>query len=246
MDRRHCDTLLPMPDDDFDIPRLAAYLHLSPDQVARLVNRGKLPGRKVQEQWRFSQAEIHHWLENRIGLSDEEQLQQVEAILRSPGAHEGATTVGELLPRAAIEVNLSAKTRDSAITSMVEVAARTGWLWDAKKMADAIRAREELHPTALESGVAMMHARRPLANILAEPFIAFGRTASGIPFGGGHGTLTDLFFLICSTDDRGHLQTLARLSRLVADADLLQTLRTAHDADEVIKWIQAAERKISD
>ena len=33
--------------DDFDIDSLAAYLHLTPQQVARLADRGKLPGRKV-------------------------------------------------------------------------------------------------------------------------------------------------------------------------------------------------------
>ena len=57
-----------MADDDFDVQRLATYLHLTPDQVARLADRGKLPGRKVQGQWRFAQADVHHWLEQRIGL----------------------------------------------------------------------------------------------------------------------------------------------------------------------------------
>ena len=35
------------------------------------------------------------------------------------------------------------------------------------------------------------------------------------------GVLTDLFFLICSTTDRGHLHTLARLSRLLSDEQTL-------------------------
>ena len=60
--------------------------------------------------------------------------------------------------------------------------------------------------------------------------MALGRTAAGIPFGGAHGTLTDLFFLILSVDDRGHLRVLARLSRLLADATFLAELRGAADA----------------
>ena len=150
-----------------------------------------------------------------------------------------------MLPPAAIEVPLAAKTRNSVITSMAEVAARTGWLWDPQKMADAVRAREDMHPTALESGVALMHARRPLASILGQSFIAFGRTESGVPFGGSHGVLTDLFFLICSTDDRGHLQTLARLSRLLTDPELVASLRIAPDAEAVHKAIKTAERKLT-
>ena len=73
-----------MSDDDFDLERLAAYLHLDPAQVARLADRGKLPGRKVQGDWRFARAEIHQWLESRIGLSDDDELVQMESILRPP------------------------------------------------------------------------------------------------------------------------------------------------------------------
>jgi PTS system nitrogen regulatory IIA component len=107
-----------------------------------------------------------------------------------------------------------------------------------------VKAREDLHPTALESGVALMHPRRPMASILGEAFLAFGRTENGIPFGGSHGELTDMFFLIASIDDRGHLQTLARLSRLLADPQLLAALREAPDSTAVHQAIENAEAKL--
>ncbi|HEY2761394.1 MAG TPA: PTS sugar transporter subunit IIA, partial [Pirellulales bacterium] len=223
-----------MAEEDFDIHSLAAYLHLQVAQVARLADRGKFPGRKVQGQWRFSQADIHHWLENRIGLSDEAELEKFETILRPPTAHRNAPrAISELLTLTAIEVPLQARTRSSVISSMAELAARTGWLWDAQKMAAALLDREEMHPTALDNGVALLHPRRPMTSILGQEFLAFGRTASGIPFGGDHGGLTDLFFLLCSTDDRGHLQTLARLSRLITEPALLTKLREVSDAQAI-------------
>lgn len=232
-----------MADDDFDIDRLASYLHFTPAQVARLADRGKLPGRKVQGAWRFSRADIHHWLENRIGISDDGELQQMENFLRMPSANR-VQSIAELLSLKAIEVPLAARTKNSVIGSMAEVASRTGSLWDPDKMAEAVRAREDMHPTALESGVALLHPRRPMSSILGEAFLAFGRTESGIPFGGSRGQLTDLFFLICSIDDRGHLQTLARLSRLIADPELVTTLREARDAKAVHDAISAAEVKL--
>jgi PTS system nitrogen regulatory IIA component len=103
-----------------------------------------------------------------------------------------------------------------------------------------------MHPTALESGVALMHPRRPMPSILGEAILAFGRTDKDIPFGGASGLLTDLFFLICSIDDRGHLQTLARLSRLIADPELLASLRGAQDASEVKAAIEAAEATLKE
>ncbi len=71
-----------MADGDFDLETLAEYLHLSPGQVARLAERDKLPGRKVQDQWRFARGEIHQWLEARIGVSGDEELAEMEEFLR--------------------------------------------------------------------------------------------------------------------------------------------------------------------
>jgi len=66
--------------EDFDIQTLSAYLHLTPDQVRKMAERGKLPGRRIGGQWRFSRAEIHTWFENRIGVSDEKELVAVEKV----------------------------------------------------------------------------------------------------------------------------------------------------------------------
>ena len=231
--------------DDFDLNSLAAYLHLDPAQVARLVERGKLPGRRVAGDWRFSRAEIHHWLEDRIGLSDEEELQRVEGALQAAGNDPlDELSLVDMLPAEAIQIPRAARTRNSVIDSMVEVAARTGWLWDPVKLADAVRSREEMHPTALDNGVALLHPRRPLANMLEQAFLAFGRSEAGIPFGGSRGTLTDLYFLICSTDDRGHLHTLARLSRLLSSPEFISDLRAAPDAASVRELFARAEKEL--
>jgi PTS system nitrogen regulatory IIA component len=221
-----------MADDDFAVENLAAYLHLDPAQVLRLAERGKLPGRKVGGQWRFAPAEVHHWLEERIGLSTDEELVHMEGVLgRADGASdEPPIRIADMLPIEAVAIPLAARTRGSVITSMVELAAKTTWLWDTAKMAEAVRAREDMVPTALDNGVALLHPRRPLSNILGQAFLALGRTSRGIPFGAPRGTLTDLFFLICSLDDRGHLRVLARLSRLVGDPALVEALRQAPDA----------------
>jgi PTS system nitrogen regulatory IIA component len=234
-----------MPTRDFDVNRLATYLHLTPQQVTRLAERGKLPGRKVAGEWRFARAEIHHWLEQRIGLSDEEQLVEMENALQraAPEAERGDISLAELLPLEAIAVPLPARTRSSVITSMVEVAAATGLLWDPEKMAEAVRAREEMSPTALENGVALLHARRPLATILAQAFLALGVTSTPIPFGAGV-PMTDVFFLICSVEDRTHLRVLARLSRLLNVSGFLQSLRAAPDAASARQLILDAETQL--
>ena len=70
-----------MAEESFDIDSLAVYLHLTPEQVRKMADRDRLPGRRVGGQWRFSKAEIHHWFEDRIGASNENELIEVEKVL---------------------------------------------------------------------------------------------------------------------------------------------------------------------
>jgi PTS system nitrogen regulatory IIA component len=229
---------------DFNVAGLSKYLHLTPEQVTKLADRGQLPGRKVTGEWRFAKPDVHHWLEQRIGLSDEEELLRGEGVLeRSATTQEDDISIAEHLPLEAIAVPLPARTRSSVIDSMVELAAQTGFLWDPKAMSEAVRSREEMHTTALENGVALLHPRRPLPKILAQPFIALGRTASGIPFGVDV-PMTDIYFLICSTEDRGHLRVLARLSRILATPGFVDALRTAPDAQAARELIADTESQL--
>jgi len=234
-----------MAQDDYDVERLAAYLHMMPAAVLKLAERGKLPARRVGGEWRFSAAEIHHWLEDRIGLSDDEALVQMEGALdrATKAATVEDVSIADLLHEEAIEVPLAARTRGSVIVRMSELAAATHVLWDSAKMAEAVRLREEMHSTALDNGVALLHPRRPMPAILAEAVLALGITPGGIPFGTG-GSLTDIFFLICSTSDHEHLRILARLSRVINDQDFLASLRAAGDAATLHRLIREREAAI--
>jgi PTS system nitrogen regulatory IIA component len=232
-----------MPATDFDLDSLARFLHVAPAQVLKLAERGNVPGRKISGQWRFSRGEIHHWLEDRIGLGNDEELARVQELLDQAAGNRDSesVTISELLHPEAIGIPLAARTRNSVIKSMVELAASTGHLWDPAEMAEAVQARESLHPTALDNGVALLHPRRPLGHLLGEPLLALGRTSGGIPFGGEHGSLTDVFFLICSIDDSQHLRTLARLSRLIAADGFLEALREATSRGEALAAVRSFE-----
>ncbi len=225
-----------MSSQDLDENNLAAYLHLTPAQVRKLADRGQLPGRKIGGQWRFSEAEVHNWLEQRIGASNVDELDRVQQdVDRWSDRTSDKGELTQLLKPDAIEIPLSARTRGSVVRRMCFLAERTGLLWDAARMAEAVQAREQLHSTALDNGVALLHPRRPMPNILAEPLLALGVSSNPLPFGNDHGLLTDVFFLICSTDDRVHLQVLAKVSRLLMATDFLTQLRScdcvkaAHD-----------------
>jgi len=228
-----------MTHEDYDEQSLATFLHVTPDQVRKMADRGKLPGRKIGNQWRFSQAEIHEWFEQRIGVSDEQELNQVERMLVNDPRDNSdeAITVSDLLAIENIYVPFLARTKKSVIQRICDQTAASGRLWDPVKMAEALLSREKLHPTALGNGVALLHPRRPMSSIIGDPFLALGITSSGIPFGGPRGCMTDVFFLIGSTSEPVHLKVLARLSRLLQRPEFLPGLRETQSPGEAFDFI---------
>jgi PTS system nitrogen regulatory IIA component len=204
-----------------------------------MAERDKIPGRRIGGVWRFSRPEIHRWFEERIGASDNKELVEVERILQSQKIHQDVETIHipKLLTPDRTFIPFLAKTKNSVIDLICELTSSTGALWEPAKMAEAVRAREDLHPTALENGVALLHPRRPLPGILGEPFLSLAISSSGIPFGGPRGSLTDVFFLIGSTDEAFHLRLLARLSRLLQSSALLDQLRTSDSSRSAFQII---------
>ncbi len=233
--------------EDLDVARLAEYLHLTPDQVTKMAMRGRLPGRRVGGQWRFSEAEIHHWLEDRIGASDSDELNKVQRVLDRAAdraaRQEIDRPIHELCTVDTIAVPLNARTRGSVIRSMCELAAKSGLMWDAQAMAEAVRAREQMHPTALDCGVALLHPRRPQTTILADSVVAMAVCPAAIPFSDS-GHLTDIFFLICSYDDASHLRILAKLSRMISDGNMLSKIRECESPAEAWHCLQESEEAI--
>lgn len=228
--------------EDLDVAQLAAYLHLTPEQVTKMTLRGRLPGRKVAGQWRYSEAEIHHWLEERIGASNLDELDEVQRVLDRAQSTPTERRISEYCSLERVRVPLNVRTRGSVIRTMCELATEGGLMWDAPAMAEAVQAREQLHPTALDNGVAMLHPRRPQTSILADSVVALGVCPSALPFS-DRGQLTDIFFLICSYDDAIHLRILATLSRLIADTEFLADLRSSDSAQVAWDAIVAAEQR---
>lgn len=231
--------------EDFDVSGLAAYLHITPEQVLKLVKQDKLPARRIGGELRFAEAEVHHWLEDRIGISDEGQLVKVEAALQRSAPEHPVWSIAEFCPVERIAVPLESRTRGSTIRDMCGLATRGGLLWDAAAMAEAVQAREDLHPTALDNGVALLHPRRPQASILADSVLALGVTPQPLAFA-STGQLTDIFFLICSFDDAIHLRILARLSRMLASGEMVEGLRRATSPVEAHEVLVQAEAPLLD
>src|SRR5438132_4837730 len=231
-----------MGNDTMDLEQLATYLQRDLREVSKLASRGYLPGQKVAGQWRFHRVEINHWIETQMHAYTEQQLTALEQ-------GEGYSTdsdplISSLLSESSIAVPFAATTRASVLRGLVHLAEQSWQVYDPAAVLEAIRQREEMGSTALPSGVAIPHPRRAMPQALGESVLAYGRTATGIPFGAGQGGLTDIFFLVCCQDDRTHLRVLARLSRLLLRPGFIDELRAAETPAEVFQLIDSTERDL--
>jgi len=228
-----------------NLDELARYLRRDARQLARLAARGKIPARKVRGRWRFQRSEVLHWLESRIDSLSANELSELEHSGEPPGMAEAQTLIlTPLMHPKAMAVPLQARSGRSVIEELVVVAERTGELWQPEVVLDAVLARERLHSTAIENGVALPHWRRPLPDAVARSLVVYGRSFAGIPFGSPHGGLTQFFFLLLCQDDATHLKVLARITRLVQQRDWLEQLAESDTPDQAFRAIEEGEKRL--
>jgi PTS system nitrogen regulatory IIA component len=232
-----------MDNETMDLEQLASYLQRDVREVSKMASRGYLPGQKIGGQWRFASAEINYWIETQLASYTEAELAAVEA---GTGAPAGDLRVSDLLLETTTAVPLAANTKASALKELVSLAEQSWQVYDPDALLMAVKQREELGSTALSSGVAIPHPRRPSPTMLGEPVIAYGRTLAGIPFGAPHGALSDIFFLVCCREQRTHLKVLARISRMMLQAGVVDALRAAESAAESLRILEATERELID
>jgi PTS system nitrogen regulatory IIA component len=77
-----------------------------------------------------------------------------------------------------------------------------------------------------------------------DSFVALGRSIGFIPFGAPDGRTSNLFFLVCSQDEKIHLHMLARLSMLCHHTSVLLDLAEAESADGMYEALVAAEQEV--
>jgi len=222
---------------------LADYLHVSANDVERLLRESDIPKVERGGKLIFRRSEIDAWASQRILGMPGKRLDAYHAKTMR-GTQEiflNNALIPELLRPAYINLGVTSKTRSSALRDMVALADTTGQVFDPRELLASVEAREALCSTALPGGFALLHARNYDPYRFEGSFIVLGRTIQSVPFGAPDGRPTRLFFLLCCQDDRIHLHTLARLCLLAMKTDILAQLHEAPDAHAAYDALLAAE-----
>ena len=154
------------------------------------------------------------------------------------------TEISELLSPATINLDLKSADRETVLGELVHQIPQLASQPEARlTLLRALHEREQLYSTGIGDGVALPHARNALVGLVDKPIIVFGRHAAGIPYGALDAQPAKLFFLLIAPTVTQHLGILARLSRLLRDPQLRQSLLAADQPEKVIELIRKAELK---
>jgi PTS system nitrogen regulatory IIA component len=139
--------------------------------------------------------------------------------------------IGDLLDRNAIALRVSAANKRQVLALIAEIAARNLGL-DAADILDALAEREQAGSTGVGHGVAAPHARLEGLERMRGVFV---RLDQPVEFEAVDDQPVDLIFALFAPVDAGaeHLRALARVSRMLRQAELREQLRQARTADAV-------------
>jgi nitrogen PTS system EIIA component len=116
--------------------------------------------------------------------------------------------------------------------ALQELAAKAAALTEQNERAvfEILMQREKLGSTGVGNGIAIPHGKLPK---LGKLFGLFARLDRPIDFEALDGQQVDLIFLLLAPESAGadHLKALARVARLLRDADVAHKLRASRDAE---------------
>ena len=139
--------------------------------------------------------------------------------------------LADILSEESVIVCTGLKTKREVLERLAEQAAKaTGQ--DARAVFEAVYDREVLGSTGLGNGIAIPHGK--FAGIPGVTAV-FARLSDPVDFDSVDDQPVDLIFALFAPKDAGaeHLRALARVSRLLRQAELREQLRQARTADAI-------------
>jgi PTS system nitrogen regulatory IIA component len=120
----------------------------------------------------------------------------------------------------------------------------SGDVRDAEDLVRRLMEREKLGCTALGGGMSIPHTKVPG---LDRPTVAIGVSRDGVDFHAFDGKPVRLIFLVLSPADSpaGHLQVLARISRLIKTPGVTEAILAADNAEQIREALSEADARLA-
>jgi PTS system nitrogen regulatory IIA component len=148
----------------------------------------------------------------------------------------------DVLSEDAIVPELRGQTKGEVVRELALNLAATYPGIDAARLEGVLWERERLGSTAIGDGIAIPHAK---LSGLTRVVGAFARHPRGVDFDALDGQPSKLFFVLVAPEDSvgQHLKALARVSRLLRDAEFRDRLVASADRESLYRAIKEEDDK---
>jgi PTS system nitrogen regulatory IIA component len=222
------------------IKEVSQYLKMNERTISKLATQGVLPATKIANQWRFMRSLINQWLEQQmVGLTSE-QLQLLESEINAKPLE-----VTQFLTPDLIIPDSRAETKNELLKEMLDLASAKKRITNPALVFKALIKREALCSTSVGNEIALPHPRQPLNKSYVKPTVVMARSLEGVDFDGFDELPAKLIFLLCLSDDYTHLKVLARLNRMLKDAEFRELLKSAAGSMEIFGLIKKKDVELS-
>jgi PTS system nitrogen regulatory IIA component len=150
----------------------------------------------------------------------------------------------EFLHKDAIIKDIKAANKTDVIKELVETLTKAYSIKDKDLLIKTLLNREALGSTGIGQGIGIPHAK---CNVVKELIAVLGISHKGVDFDSLDGEPTHIFLLLVAPEDAAgpHLKALARISRLLKDKFVRDSLISASDENSLLEIITQEDEKFS-
>jgi len=235
---------------DLKIKDVADLLNVSESTIRRWLSDGKIPTYKLNHQYRFSRPEIENWMmdlkvnketSQKVPFAEKQIYPEPTQDIAEPNNWQ-PFSLYRALHRGDVIFNTTATSKEALIReTMDQVAPKISA--DASVITDLLLDREKLMPTALNQGIAVPHTRDFLMKGSDIVVICFPKKP--IDWGALDGEPIHTAFFLFASDDKRHLNLLAKLAHLSSNDKMLTYLRSKPPKPQLLSHIKSWESTIS-
>ncbi len=239
---------------DLKIKDVAELLNVSETTIRRWLSDGKIPAYRINHQYRFSRIEIENWMMRcKLKLSESGSSvfneTQIYPPLEPQDSPETSSRGGmhhfclyRALHQGDVFSTIGGQTKEELIRGTTKAIAQKLNV-DAEVLAELLIDREKLMPTALNNGLAVPHTRDFLRKgPLDMVFVVFPQNP--IEYGALDGKPVFALFFLFASNDKGHLQLLAKLAHLSSDPKALAFFNLKPNKKDLLDFIRSWESQV--
>ena len=225
---------------DLKVKDVAELLKVSESKVNHWVKDHSLPAYQMNGQFRFSRNEIEEWVINQkkthgIAFFEDDQTEKGAGGNKQYSLFR-ALNKGQVIP------NLNGTTKEEVIRSTTKIISNEMNL-DAEVLSELLIDREQLQPTALNNGIGIPHTRDFL---LSEHYDVVTVVFPKVPleYGALDGKPVHTLFFLFASDDKRHLNLLAKIAHLSSNPEATAFFQTKPSKEQFLEYVKNWESKL--